>query len=188
MGVIVRNGIEYSGTGGSNVVYLTQEEYDALPDSKLTDNVEYRITDANTNKNAARNLAYDNTDSNLEAINVQAAIDEVNDSLGGLRFGTDGDGNYGYYGADDSLIPFKSGNDLEMVTSFTRKSYTLTKDYNKLFIITVASRLNLNGVRQTVTYESVSDTDLGSITIFILSNLKTGDILQAPYGTCMILE
>lgn len=27
--------------------------------------------------------------------------------MGGLRFGTDGDGNYGYYGADDSLIPFK---------------------------------------------------------------------------------
>lgn len=29
-----------------------------------------------------------------------------NDSLGGLKFGTDGDGNYGYYGADGSLIPF----------------------------------------------------------------------------------
>lgn len=28
-------------------------------------------------------------------------------NLGGLRFGVDGDGNYGYYGADDSLIPFK---------------------------------------------------------------------------------
>ena len=26
-----------------------------------------------------------------------------------MRFGTDGDGNVGYYGADDSLIPFKSG-------------------------------------------------------------------------------
>ena len=28
--------------------------------------------------------------------------------MGGLSFGTDGDGNYGYYGADGSLIPFKS--------------------------------------------------------------------------------
>lgn len=26
-----------------------------------------------------------------------------------MKFGTDGDGNYGYYGADGSLIPFKSG-------------------------------------------------------------------------------
>lgn len=28
-------------------------------------------------------------------------------SLGGMKFGKDGDGNYGYYGADGSLIPFK---------------------------------------------------------------------------------
>lgn len=34
-------------------------------------------------------------------------IDGVNSSLGGLKFGTDGDGNYGYYGADGSLTPFK---------------------------------------------------------------------------------
>lgn len=33
----------------------------------------------------------------------------LDSSLGGLRFGTDGEGNYGYFGADDSLIPFKSG-------------------------------------------------------------------------------
>ena len=35
------------------------------------------------------------------------AVKEVYSSLGGLSFGTDGDGNYGYYGADGSLIPFK---------------------------------------------------------------------------------
>lgn len=33
----------------------------------------------------------------------------INDSLGGLRFGINGEGNYGYFGADDSLIPFSSG-------------------------------------------------------------------------------
>lgn len=27
--------------------------------------------------------------------------------MGGLSFGKDGDGNYGYYGADGSLVPFK---------------------------------------------------------------------------------
>lgn len=36
------------------------------------------------------------------------AIQELNSNLGGLRFGVDGDGNYGYYGADDSLIPFRN--------------------------------------------------------------------------------
>ena len=33
----------------------------------------------------------------------------LDSSLGGLSFGTDGDGNYGYYGADGSLIPFSGG-------------------------------------------------------------------------------
>ena len=34
-------------------------------------------------------------------------VKQVNDSLGGLKFGTDGEGNYGYFGDDDVLIPFK---------------------------------------------------------------------------------
>lgn len=34
-------------------------------------------------------------------------INEFNQKLGGVEFGIDGDGNYGYYGADGSLIPFK---------------------------------------------------------------------------------
>ena len=40
---------------------------------------------------------------------VQEEIDKQNDNLGGLRFGVDGDGNGGYYKADDSFVPFKSG-------------------------------------------------------------------------------
>ena len=31
-----------------------------------------------------------------------------NKNFGGVSFGIDGDGNYGYYGADGSLVPFKS--------------------------------------------------------------------------------
>lgn len=46
------------------------------------------------------------TDADGNASTVQAEINK----LGGLRFGVDGDGNYGYYGADDSLIPFKRSN------------------------------------------------------------------------------
>lgn len=38
---------------------------------------------------------------------VTAKLNTLTSNLGGLRFGKDGDGNYGYYGADDSLIPFK---------------------------------------------------------------------------------
>lgn len=45
----------------------------------------------------------------MEATDVQNAIVELNGNFGGLRFGTDGEGNYGYFGADDSLIPFSLG-------------------------------------------------------------------------------
>lgn len=40
------------------------------------------------------------------------AVNELNSSLGGMKFGKDGDGNCGYYGADGSLIPFKSGTEV----------------------------------------------------------------------------
>ena len=39
---------------------------------------------------------------------VANGFSELNENFGGLSFGVDGDGNYGYYGADGSLIPFKS--------------------------------------------------------------------------------
>ena len=115
MGVIIRNGIEYSGAGGmggggcdcGEIIYLTQEEYDALPASKEEDNIEYRITNASESINAARDWAYDNAASGLEADNVQDAIDEVNSKIGGFEFYTDEQGK-AYYkpmGAD-SGIPF----------------------------------------------------------------------------------
>lgn len=81
MGVIIRNGIEYSGSGmggggSANIEYLTQAEYDALPESKLTNGVEYRITDAGS-MGAAENVGYNNIKSGIEAVNVQDAIDKL---------------------------------------------------------------------------------------------------------------
>lgn len=35
-------------------------------------------------------------------------FNHLTDSLGGLKFGTDGEGNYGYFGDDDVLVPFSS--------------------------------------------------------------------------------
>ena len=70
--------------GGSNAVYLTQDEYDALPDSKYTDDVEYRITDAGINEITASNVGYDNSVSGLDATTTQKAIDKLKDALGDL--------------------------------------------------------------------------------------------------------
>jgi len=36
-------------------------------------------------------------------------VQQLNKNMGGLCFGVDGDGNYGYYRADGSLVPFKMG-------------------------------------------------------------------------------
>ena len=57
---------------------------------------------------SADNVTYDSTASGLEAATVQEAIDEMKEDFGGLRFGTDGEGNYGYFKGDDTFVPFKS--------------------------------------------------------------------------------
>ena len=46
-------------------------------------------------------------------------INNVNNNLGGLRFGTDGEGNGGYFKGDDTFIPFKKG--------ITLKSQSITQ-------------------------------------------------------------
>ena len=68
----------------NKIEYVTQEEYDALPESKLTDNVEYRITDKGIDSVSASNVKYDGSASGLNAINVQGAVDELKDSLSKL--------------------------------------------------------------------------------------------------------
>ena len=84
-GKIIRNGITYSGGGsGCDIMYLTQAQYDALPESKLTNGVEYRITDSNPPAPTAKDMAYDNSESGLEAETVQDAIDGVNNNLESL--------------------------------------------------------------------------------------------------------
>ena len=59
MGYIIRNGIKYFG---DNAVELTQAEYDALPSSKLTDGVDYYITDAQAGAPLATEIAMSTSD------------------------------------------------------------------------------------------------------------------------------
>lgn len=60
----------------------------------------------------AESIKYDNSLSGLEADNVQGAINEVSDSLGGLQFGYDETTQkYGYYKKEadtEVFVPFKS--------------------------------------------------------------------------------
>lgn len=81
----------------SPVVRLTQSAYDSLPDTKLTDGKIYLITDgisvisngviySGGGSQKASDVSYNNTESGLEATNVQSAIDELNTDLGGFSF------------------------------------------------------------------------------------------------------
>ena len=150
----LENGGGGSGGGGScecNIVYLTQEEYDALPPSKESDDVEYRITNANTSINAARDWAYDNRISKLEATDVQSAIDEVqnnvstvsnsltNENSESFNFGYK-DGVRGFYTnpsrADDCFIPFKSVGTIVKTESYNQTTATSTDNISLSDLIT----------------------------------------------------
>lgn len=66
-------------------IVLTQEEYDALPDSKYTDDVTYYITDDYLDTGVAANVTFEKTGTNLVADNVQDAIVEVNKKVTDLK-------------------------------------------------------------------------------------------------------
>lgn len=66
----------------SDIVKLTKEEYDALPDTKLTDGKIYFISGSGGSGGTSQvihagNVIYDNSGSGLSAENVQDAIDEL---------------------------------------------------------------------------------------------------------------
>lgn len=82
MAKFILDGQEYGGSsGGSNVIKLTQAEYDALPNDKLSDDNIYLITDSSNGELTAENLFYDDTEIGLGVNNVQDAIDKLNENV-----------------------------------------------------------------------------------------------------------
>ena len=76
---IMKGGVAYNST--SNIVALTQAEYNALSTAQKNNGNFYCITDADPSYFSAENIDYDNTDSGLSAINIQDAIDEVDSKI-----------------------------------------------------------------------------------------------------------
>ena len=76
MGYLIKDGVQFFG---NNSVPLTQAQYDALVEAGTVDpTAVYFITDrCNSSGEYASEVAYDNTDSGLDATNVQNAIDEI---------------------------------------------------------------------------------------------------------------
>lgn len=86
----ITDGVYEEGEGNTNIVKLTQAQYDELGDEKLSDNNIYLITDAD--ELTAENLAYDDSETGLGVNNVQDAISEQNKNLEWKLAGEDSSG------------------------------------------------------------------------------------------------
>jgi hypothetical protein len=73
---IMKGGVAYNAT--SNMVALTQAEYNSLSTAQKNNGNFYFIVDSDPSYFSAENIDYDNTDSGLTATDIQTAIDEVN--------------------------------------------------------------------------------------------------------------
>ena len=73
----VMEGLENS----SALISMTQAEYDALSDEEKTDNNMRAILDANPDVVDAKNVNFNNKNTNLTATNTQSAITELNGKL-----------------------------------------------------------------------------------------------------------
>jgi len=97
----VMEGLENS----SALISMTQAEYDALSDEERTDNNMRAILDANPDVVDAKNVNFDNTDTNLTATNTQSAITELNGKL-----------------------------EWKLLVENTNSQYTITQTYNELLV------------------------------------------------------
>ena len=110
-------------------------------------------------------------DDTLSSLN--ASLTELDDSLTAsdnhkFEFMTDGDGNYGYRGADDSFVPFSSG----VVKGFLCGCY-----YDKTMLC-----INTDGTitTPTMTHQSTITTDFITGSIWV-NYIQTPTVLKAGY-------
>lgn len=104
-------------------------------------------------------------------------FNHVNDSLGGLSFGQDKNGNWGYRieGAD-SVTPFKSGISecKEIWNGAPNSTYTFTESYGSVLI----KSTNYSNCFPAITFNNktpILDISLANAAIMIFSDVKKGD-------------
>ena len=102
-------------------------------------------------------------------------VNELNSSLGGLRFGTDGEGNYGYFGADDSLIPFSEDAIVFFGGTTNNANYTVFCVYDGS-VETMGQKNTSYTIKKTKKYTVV----LGTFGVY---NYNIGDIYLKKNGT-----
>lgn len=81
MGVIYVNGVPY-GDNATDIVQLTRADYEALPSSKLTDNIIYDVTDLTVNEQIIKD---DTTSSQMtwSSEKINSNLDTIKNTLEG---------------------------------------------------------------------------------------------------------
>ena len=92
-----------------------------------------------------------------------------------MKFGKDGDGNYGYYGADDSLIPFKRNPLLNYLNCYGRN---LNLNKNGSFELFTASEDLILAYNWSYTYSGSYWVDY----IYIYLYDSNGSIKETLYN------
>ena len=116
------------------------------------------------------------------------AVQELNSSLGGLKFGKDGEGNYGYFGDDDVLIPF-SGD--ATINSVNQASYTIEEDGK--YIVTASGNASfkpiiyVNNVQQTPISETTQSAFSTYTSIYELE-LNKSDVISTHWYILHIIK
>ena len=91
------------------------------------------------------------------------AVKELNNKFGGLRFGKDGEGNYGYFGADGSLIPFSVGGGFlkenqmlknGVISDIVDNNLTIERDYLNTHVYFVPNK-NIRNIKTTMSNMNV---------------------------------
>lgn len=90
----------------------------------------------------------------------------------GFEFMTDGDGNYGYRGADDSFVPFSSGGGRTLI----EKLIVRTSGDFTLFDCDGSTTLKFTPKSATSLYFEVFDTVDGSGTAIVNRQIQAGDV------------
>lgn len=85
---------ELGGGGNANEREISWEDYKNLSEEEQNNGTTYYIPDASGGGSSSGGAS-------VKFIDFK--------EYGTLKFGVDGDGNYGYYKGDDTFVPFKSG-------------------------------------------------------------------------------
>ena len=148
---------------------------------------DYEIGDLTLQYNKAwkfkvKHLAGAWDESQMEETDVLTELAAQNKNFGGISFGIDGDGNRGYYGADGSLVPFKSFDEvlhgygygvMQWGTKKYSESYNIPEGVKEVIVVVAAgygngagnpgsqqkSSCNIVWTKQPISYKDIVNSN-----------------------------